>query len=194
MDEMMSKLDLSQWEEFAQKGFAVDKACMPIFEKALTDMGLVTIGELREYPPAGPGNQPGRFDLRQRPVGYYQRGAGWWQPVRKRGIVVKTNRRAGIIQGQAGQGVTYYKLRRTSEQLSKRWTQEVKSYEQAGFVEAVIGNTASYEQWVQGAKQTNVMAAIGWETADAAVEKLAPEYDEILSQMVDEVVSYFNRS
>lgn len=188
----MSKLDTSQFDEFIQKAYHVDKATLPIFVKALTYMGLVTIGELREYPPSGPGNAPGRFDLQQRPVGFYERGRGWWSPIVKRGIVARGNKRRGVISGTEAQGVSYYKLHRTSELLSKKWNQEVTANEQAGFAEVVIGNSASYEQWVQGSKQSNVMAAIGWETADAAVDKLEPQYDEVLSIAVDEIVAYFN--
>jgi hypothetical protein len=193
----MSQLDITQWEQFAQKAFAVDKACMPIFVGALTQMALLTVGELREYPPATEANQPGRLSLTtRRPMGYYERNRGWWYPVyRERTNNFVNNKRLGVIQAKRIPTVAAYKLRRTSETLSKRWAQEVTANEEAGFVEAKIGNNASYEQWVQGDKQqSRKMAAIGWETADMAVEALEGPYSEVLSQMVDEVVAYLGKA
>lgn len=183
----MSSLDLTQWEDFAKKAWALDKACFPFFVEALTEMSMITVGELREYPPATEANQPGRVDpLMGRPVGYYERGAGWWYPIYKSQAV--TGKRLGIVKHiPTLQG---YKLRRSSELLAKRWAQTVIGNQQAGFVEAVVGNNASYADFVQGERQADFHAGRGWETVDAAVEKLDMEYDEILSKMIDDVVAY----
>jgi hypothetical protein len=188
----MAELDTSQWDAFFQKAYSINKEILPIFAGALELMALDTIGELREYPEATDSNRPGRFSLKtRRAMGYYERNRGWWYPImqeKTRNYV--NNKRLGIIQAKPIHGVEGYKLQRTSEMLAKRWAHEIRVNESAGFVEAVIGNTASYQQWVQGDKQSRKMESIGWETAEQAVVVLEPVYVETLNAAVDEIVKY----
>ena len=198
----MSVLDTTAWEKFAQKAYAVDKACMPIFTAAIKSMAEVTAGELREYPESTAANQPGRISpITGRPLGYYERHRGWWYPVMRERTLAGLNKKTlGVMKSKVTHlPVAGYKLaknkkagkRGTSELMGMKWVTEVTQNEQAGFVEAVIGNTASYEQYVQGDRQSRKMAAIGWRSAEQAAEKLTPQYEEIMAQAVDDIVKYF---
>ena len=50
---------------------------------AMSDGLFMVQGEIgyASYPPATEANAPGRFDAEGRPMGYYERGRGWWYPV-----------------------------------------------------------------------------------------------------------------
>lgn len=139
---------------------------------------------LAEYPPATEANQPGRYSLRtHRPMGYYERGRGYWYPVlRKETLGGRVGKRQGAaplprhLRGMTA--VAGYKLRRTSERLGSRWTTRVQVSDQA--IEGVVGTTVSYADYVQGQRQAGFHGAHGWQTAGEALQDAA-----------DEIRSYF---
>ena len=51
---------------------------------AMSDVVLMIQGEVgyASYPPADEANAPGRVDKDGEPMGYYERGRGWWYPVK----------------------------------------------------------------------------------------------------------------
>jgi len=52
---------------------------------AMQDVLLIIQGDLgyASYPPSSEANMPGRFDSNGDPMGYYERGRGWWYPVKR---------------------------------------------------------------------------------------------------------------
>lgn len=146
---------------------------------------------LAEYPPATEANQPGRYSLRtRRPMGYYERGRGYWYPVmRKQTLGNRAGKRLGVIPLPSHlKGITAvagYKLRRTSERLGARWTTQVVVTAEA--IQGEIGTTVSYADYVQGQNQAGFHGAHGWETAAEALQDAAGEirgYFEEASQNI----------
>ena len=125
------------------------------------------------YAPESEANAPGRTTQDGKPMGYYERGRGWWYPVMNRSTLGKGamgtvspnpkapttfRRRAVLAEGFAG--VAGYKLRPTSEQMHDDWTNEV-SVEQDG-VTGTVMNSASYSGDVVGLEQTALHQSRGW--------------------------------
>jgi hypothetical protein len=52
---------------------------------AMQDALFTIQGEIgyASYPPATEANRPGRVDQDGNPMGYYERGRGWWYPVKR---------------------------------------------------------------------------------------------------------------
>ena len=125
------------------------------------------------YAPESEANAPGRVDADGKPMGFYERGRGWWYPVMNRSTLgkgpmgtVRPNlkapttwkRRAVLAEGFAG--VAGYKLRPTSEQMHDDWSNEV-AVEQDD-VTGKITNTASYSDVVVGLEQTDLNRSRNW--------------------------------
>jgi hypothetical protein len=125
------------------------------------------------YAPESEANAPGRVDQDGHPIGFYERGRGWWYPVMNRSTLgkgamgtVRPNlkapttfrRRAMLAAGFPG--VIGYKLRPTSEQMHDQWSNEV-SVEQDG-VTGRVTNEASYSDDVVGLGQTALHQSRGW--------------------------------
>jgi hypothetical protein len=125
---------------------------------------------LKRYPPATEANMPGRYSLKtKRPMGYYQRGIGYWYPVmRKTTLIGKTlkngkvsysNRAGGSLGARRGAGVAGYKLRRTSERYGTKFMVSRIPYG------AALNNAASYAPYLGGRKQSKTMGKYGWRIA-----------------------------
>lgn len=56
---------------------------IPFLFDAMTDVVFLVQSEVgyASYPPSTEANMPGRFDADGNPMGYYERGRGWWYPV-----------------------------------------------------------------------------------------------------------------
>ena len=118
-----------------------------LFAEAV-ERGLQAIaGRVKAYPPATEANRPGRVTRDGRPMGYYERGQGWWYPVKQAktlgGVRLKSagvrplGRKAAKQMGAVG-----YKLIRSSERLREHWTTRIEK--QPDGVEGVIGTGVSY--------------------------------------------------
>lgn len=181
------------------------KMALPLAQDAMLKSVLVVEGILKTYPPATEANRPGRWrqvknkkSVSLRPMGYYERRAGWWYPVMrgatlgpkpKKSEGAMTARRARKAYGLAGSGgVAGYKLIRSSEDLGKHWTHEVQTTS-TGII-GVVGNTASYATAVQGprAVQARNMRAIGWPNVDDALEQAMPDIEAAFSEAVDKLL------
>ena len=121
-------------------------------------------------------NRPGRRDSKGRPMGYYERGRGWWKPITTHirpalmselptlGLHPKAPHTMGAdVLGAVGiEGVTGYELMGGSEQMHDRWSWNISTAE--GEVVGNLVNTASYSGSVQGLEQIPLHKERGWRT------------------------------
>ncbi len=150
------------------------------------------------YAPENEGNQPGRWSLRtKRPMGYWERGVGWWEPKGKAkegvptislGKPKRTPEGVTSLSAMGIEGVGGYKLKNRSEQLGSRWTTEV---EQGDEVVGTVRNTASYSSYVQGLYQARLHEARDWQTFEQSWQT-----DEVQQVVTDETMNaidtYYN--
>lgn len=175
------------------------RTVVPIVVKHMEIAAGIVEGVLKEYPPADAANAPGRTDENGRPVGYYERGRGWWYPVKQtktlHGLRLKSE---GVIKlthkRQAALGAVGFKLSARSETLGRKWAHTV--VKAPGEVVGLIGNSASYMPEVNGTAetQTDLMQARGWKNADQALDETAPEVDAQFSAILDEIKAEFGGS
>lgn len=176
----------------AQKLDTVEK--MADVKAALLAAGLYLKGKIAVYPSSSSANQPGRWyrapDGYARPMGYYERGRGWWYPIMTPGLP-GTKRRKAFGQTGAGagrrQGVAYYKLdkHKQSETLGRRWATA-----QPSPLTVVVGNNAKYARFVQGEEQARFHARRGWKKAlDVAREEMRYILDEFIKKALTKVLS-----
>jgi hypothetical protein len=148
-------------------------------EPAMENIMVEFKSEMEVYAPESEANAPGRTDKDGRPMGYYERGRGWWYPIMQKATIAMAGRLAGaglgrsrakfgkslgVIKGGRRFGVAGYKLIPNSQQMGERWVAAVQSD-----AETVIGtlfNGASYSGLVQGPSQTELMASRQWNDVD----------------------------
>lgn len=80
---------------------AIEKAPQQVrtyLTDAMQDVLFMIQGEIgyASYPPATEANQPGRVDADGEPMGYYERGRGWWYPVKNAATLGGVN---GVAEG-----------------------------------------------------------------------------------------------
>jgi len=166
---------------------------IPLLRQAMTKSVLKVQEKLSQYPPSTEANQPGRVSLKTRkPMGYYERGRGWWYPLmRPWAAGKKLGKAQGALKASAtvtaGSRVKGYRLAAggTSEMLGKSWTTEVTAGK--GGVLGEIGTNTSYAPWVQGDQQTSQHAARGWVTVGQA---LAASTEEIEAYFLEALVEW----
>jgi hypothetical protein len=142
----------------------------PIFKKAI-DLSLDLIrGVVRPYPPQPSRTRAKTFNTWERGAGHYPKSAFVGEQLSPKA------KRIAKKQGKA---------RLISEILGKKWTQEIEFTDEA--VEGVIGNTASYADYVQGPKrgeepegyerhpQAEFHAVTGWVSLYGAVDDVQEE-------------------
>lgn len=131
-----------------------------------------------EYAPESEGNRPGRIDVEGHPIGFYERGRGWWYPVVTHGAlnlarelpILGPHNRAPKTMGAMAllarklEPAVGYKLTPNSEQMHDRWTTQV-DLSQREVVGQLI-NTASYSDYVQGPGQIPLHDSRGWQTVE----------------------------
>jgi hypothetical protein len=167
-----------------------------ILEKAMKKSCLAITGELAEYPPATEANSPGRMDKHGRPMGYYERGRGWWYPVKKKatlesgrmeGKILKTRRAFGLNkQDRLAYGAIGYRLSRhnRSQVLGKHWT--TKTVRMSDGIEGQIGNSASYAKYVH-IQQPVIFKVRKWRTINQAIDAATPDIHAALAEAVTEM-------
>ena len=176
----------------------------PALADAMTPIMSAYEDRASVYAPESEANQPGRFSLvTQKPMGYYERGRGWWYPLLTHRTIdltkevpllrlnpkaphtagMKTLMAAGIPQ------VAGYRLIENSEQMHDKWSFDVEVV-----ADEIIGhmvNTASYSALVQGMEQTRLHQARDWQTFIDVWESDAMQ--EIVYQETDKAIStYFH--
>jgi hypothetical protein len=142
------------------------------------------------YPRRSEANQPGRFSLTtKRPMGYYERGRGWWYPVMKKTTLPEAlGKTRGAQKARRRTGVTGYKLAGggKSELLGRKWTTRVVVGEQA--VQGVLGNNVSYAKYVQGDRQSRVHARRGWLTLKEIVAQKSDDIAAVFDSEIDDLL------
>ena len=182
---------------------------------AMQDALFTIQGEIgyASYPPATEANRPGRVDQDGNPMGYYERGRGWWYPVvknstlggqdavlsaqtlgsalRRHKIAAKSVPVVGIVAG--------YKLAKnkngipgTSEVLGKSWTTWMETGED--YVTGEVGTLVSYADFVQGYNVPNFHLERGWEDMPARLERIRPQVEDRFSQALDDYIERFGES
>jgi len=192
-DELLAALD------------AAPEVAMPIFDRYMLAALRMIQSEVASYPPASEANQPGRFSLRtRRPMGYYERGRGWWYPLMQSETLRKWGTLAGYEEGirdkpvfgstrrvirasRAQRGyskVVGYKLRPSSEVLGKSWTVETQKSDSG--VEGIVGTKVSYADVVQGRKQWRTHGRRGWKSLQQIMDELEEQINELFHDaMID---------
>lgn len=137
-----------------------DKATL---NAALTAAALTLQSKVAPYPSSTSANRPGRVSRRGKPIGYYERGRGWWYPVMRRSSVPSFKGNRGISRGVINakeaskryrganvNSVAGYRLSRSnmSQTLNRRWTIVSKSYNAV-----VLANNATYAPIMHDEKQ-----------------------------------------
>ena len=148
MDDNTVVLDYSSLLEFAAELERSPETVLPFATKAMEESVAVIQDSVATYPPETAANAPGRVDKHGRPMGYYERGKGWWRPLIRPTTVLAHGTMAGGKYGKSiGRGVYVakgvhgnvagYKLDATSEQLGKSWTSAVDVVEAGGVIGTV---------------------------------------------------------
>ena len=193
-------IDFSQVTGFQDALAQSPQAFIPFAVDGMTESVRLIQGGMAEYPPSTEANQPGRFSLKDhRPMGFYQRGLGWWYPIMKKTTLEaaasgKYGKTRGVVKAskliRAVSQVQGYKLAAggTSEQLGKSWTTDVSATDTG--VTGEVGTNTSYADAVQGEEQSQVLAKYGWDEhrIDVVVDDLMPDLDEIWSGVADQFV------
>ena len=192
------ELDFTAVTDFRDALAKSPEAFIPYAVDAMTETTRLIQGGLAEYPASTEANQPGRFSLKTgRPMGYYERGAGWWYPVMTRETLQKVaggkmGKARGVIKAsaliRAVSRVQGYKLIRSSEQLGKSWTTDIQVV--ADGVMGEVGTNTSYAPFVQGDEQSALLAKYGWDAhqLDYILYDLMPTLEEVWSQAADDFI------
>ena len=195
---MSEEIDFSSVTGFADALAQSSETFIPFATDAMTASVRLIQGGLAEYPPGTEANQPGRFSLKTgRPMGYYERGLGWWYPIMTRETIqaaakgqfgkargaVKASRLTKTLSRVQG-----YKLIRSSEQLGKSWATDIQV--SGGGVQGEVGTNTSYAPYVQGDEQSSVLAKYGWDAhqLDVVIDDLMPDLDSIWNSAADDFV------
>jgi hypothetical protein len=191
-------IDFSQVTGFQDALAQSPQAFLPIATDTMTESVRLIQGGMAEYPPETEANQPGRMSLKDhRPMGFYERGRGWWYPIMKRETLQaaasgKYGKTRGVVKAskllRAVSQVQGYKLAAegASEQLGKSWTTDVSTTDEG--VTGEVGTNTSYADPVQGPDQAALMGKYGWTPMDEVVDGLMPDLDEIWSAAADQFV------
>lgn len=149
--------------------------------EAIKRLILPTEG-VQKYPPATEANQPGRISIKtHKPMGYYQRGKGWWYPIKSK-VAKGSGDRKGSAKFRKFTGVTGYRLRATSERYGTQY------YVKRMPFGAAVGNRASYARYVGGITQSRKMAAIGWRKYGDVARELAPYITFVFQAWTDKLL------
>lgn|SRR5574340_331599 len=192
---MTETINIQGFEELLKALETLPEKARPLAEDAMQKSLMLLQDQLAAYPPVTEANRPGRYSLATgKPMGYYERGRGWWYPImRRRTLGTQLGKRTGsILRPKSVIGsnqVAGYKLRQTSERLGTKWARRV-IVDSTGVI-GELGTTVSYADYVQGSRQSAVHAGIGWETA---ADVLVDNTDEIIGffeQAADQLIQEF---
>ncbi len=205
-------IEIEGFDELLKALKDAPKTVMPFLKVAMTYSVRAIQSRVAEYPPSTASNQPGRMHMVtlkrksgnvqvERPMGYYERGRGWWYPVLEHSIIQDAGRLAGafsgkskavfgktrgVIKAKKGAALAGYKLASggTSEMMGRSWDAQVTTEKSA--VLGMVGNNTSYVEYVQGGKQTSLHQAHEWKTLDQALEESQEDINKFFGQSVDE--------
>ncbi len=179
---------------------------MPLLKEAMTKSVRAVQARVAKYPSSSEANQPGRMDKNGHPIGYYERGRGWWYPIMQPWTVEGAGRLAGALEGKSKAvfgksrgvlqhsekkrlktGVAGYKLRASGESEMHRTSWTIAVSADKGGVVGEIGSNTSYAPWLNlREKQASFHKGRGWVTVEQALEDSQPKIDEFFGEAVDE--------
>lgn len=163
--------------EQIQRAFQVaPQLAAPIVGQAVDRSLRLIRGVVQPYPP-----QPDRW--RAKTFNKYVRGVGQMT----RASFDEGGSYIGPREGPRG-GMP----RLTSEDLGQKWTLQVK-LQPTGFL-GILGNTASYANFVQGSEQPAYHAATGWVTIVDAVKQKAGQIQQLFSNAAVALVNALRRA
>lgn len=164
-----------QDEEFFQ-ALENPEGFLPILGDAMENILSVFEVVASEYAPESEANRPGRYDREGRPMGYYERGRGWWYPLvmkttispmdelptLKPHMLAPKTLESRTLLAEGFKGVAGYRLIPNSEKMHDQWEQGVgiTQREVVGF----LRNRASYSNYVQGSEQIKLHEMREWQT------------------------------
>ena len=161
--------------------------------------------EMEVYAPESEANAPGRFDPEGRPMGYYERGRGWWYPIMQKMTLIDAGRLAGagqgrsrarfgknvgvLVGGRRKYGVAGYKLIASSQQMGSRWV--VTLITDGNNITGNLFNGASYSDIVQGRGQSALMAERQWSNVDEiwSGDAMQGTLDKEISNALDQMLA-----
>jgi hypothetical protein len=173
---------------------------LPVLEASMKNI-LDEYKQVAEvYAPESEANRPGRFDKHGKPMGYYERGRGWWYPLMTRSTLqsnlrtigegmLKTGKSKAVNAFLIAGGVAGYRLIPSSQQMDKRWTVEVER--KANEVIGILANSATYSGYVQGMEQTVLHASRQWRTVMTSWEDTALQ-SLVDAETVKAIAEYYN--
>jgi hypothetical protein len=179
---------------------------LPYASRAMELSTLEVKSQMAQYPPETEANRPGRVHMVKRatkhalesrlePMGYYERGKGWWSPIKRREKLNSIAEQRGGFGRSIGRGVIRkrgvshvvgYKLHPNSENLGKKWVTEVRLFNRG--VMGVVGNNVTYAPFVQGDKQSKLFAMRKWMNLDSGLENASPTINEAFSKEMDKYI------
>lgn len=185
------------------------KDFLPYLTDAMQDVLFIVQGTLgyAGYPASTAANMPGRVDQFGDPLGYYERGRGWWYPVKRHETLGGKNSVSEGVQTLDAAGrrhkikvkhiaVVGYKLAKnkngvpgTSEVLGKSWTTRVTTSQEE--VQGEVGTPVTYANNVQGFDIPEYMQAIGWLDMDTRLAGVMPEIEKRLDNALADYLADF---
>ncbi len=188
---MSDVLEIKGFDELLKALKESPKKVMPYLKKAMTFSVRAVQERVAEYPPSTEANQPGRISMKtHEPMGYYERGRGWWYPLMTEGTL---GGKMGKSLGQVKAGAKIKKITSVkgyrlagggeSEMLGRSW--DAQTIEQDNAVLGMVGNNTSYADYVQGNKQAKFHEARGWLTIDKALEESQKDINIYFSEALD---------
>jgi hypothetical protein len=151
------------FREFEHELATLKQRAKPLLNRAMEQSVLLLLGNVQEYPP-----QPSRF--RAKSFNTYVRGRGR-VPI----AMLKPD-----AKSRGGKGDM------SSQQLGKKWVSEVKS--QADAVLGIIGNSATYADYVQGKGQVSWHKETGWTTIRESFEREEKAIDRLFEEALEELI------
>jgi hypothetical protein len=187
---------LAAWEQLPDEALAE-------LQQAMQDAVYLLQQQISAYPASTDANRPGRTNANGKPMGFYERGAGWWYPIMQRATLgAKPKKSDGALLGTRAKklfgapgglgmlGVAGYKLRRDSEALGRSWTTQVTQGD--GWIMGEVGTNTSYAPWlVDDEKQARRMQQIGWVTVGTAMAEAEDDIYQVFETAVDDVLKKF---
>lgn len=196
--QMTETLEIKGFDELQAALQALPEIAKPILKEAMTKSVSVLHDGLAEPAPSSEANRPGRTDRYGKPVGYYERGRGWWYPVKK--ISGPFGVRKGRLTGDSAfkrykmknvNKVVGYKLSQTSKNLEQSWKTQVTVFDNA--VVGEVGTIVPYADYVQGTQQAQIHKQRGWQTVSDVLDAKESEIIAFFEDAADQVVEQFNQ-
>ena len=182
-----------EFDQFTGALRQVGEIAAPLAERAIGEILEELKSIMSPYPAqpdrdrANPGNKPSPYNTYVRGIGQFPRSSfknvgGEWQ--RKKRGAYKAGPKGGTV-------------RRTSQQLGKRWRIRVRGSSKG--VEGELSNSAGYAGVVLGHKgagssdgipqQADYHGKTGWPNVDDSIAAVQPKRDQIADQLIDEIIN-----